>query len=142
MSNKAYKNLNIDRLPDRLSDSEVITYINTVRIGASQLEKFKKLSSRKDEVLSRWFNVSVRTFRNYKTTGAVLKTDIKEKLILLLSLYKHGEEVFGSIEDFNAWLQEENFYFDGATPDSFLDTVSGIRFAENRLTAIEYGDNV
>lgn len=142
MRSKAYKILDIEGLPDRLSDSDVITYIYTVTLGSRQMEKLKKMSSRKDDVLSHWFNVSVRTFRNYKTSSAVLKTDIKEKLILLLSLYKHGEEVFSSIEDFNAWLKEENFFFDGDTPDSYLDTVSGIRFVENRITAIEYGDNI
>jgi uncharacterized protein (DUF2384 family) len=53
----------------------------------------------------------------------------------------HGIEVFGTKEKFEQWLNTENFFFDKKSPVSFLNTVTGIRFVNDRLTAIEYGDN-
>jgi uncharacterized protein (DUF2384 family) len=60
----------------------------------------------------------------------------------LLSLMQHGIEVFGSKSDFDQWLATENFFLDGKEPNSFLNTIAGVRFIDDRLTAMEYGDNV
>lgn len=66
---------------------------------------------------------------------------MKENILLILSLVIHGIEVFGTKEKFEQWLDTKNFYFDNKSPVSFLNTVTGIRFVNDRLTAIEYGDN-
>lgn len=58
------------------------------------------------------------------------------------SLIKHGKKVFGSKPKFEEWLQSRNFFFDGKPPIEFLSTVRGIRFIDDRLTGMEYGDNV
>ncbi len=71
----------------------------------------------------------------------VNKDNVKKQQ-LLLSLFKHGSEILGSSDAFNKWLNEENFYFDGKAPVSYLNTVDGIKFVESRLTAMEYGDNI
>ncbi len=65
----------------------------------------------------------------------------KEKLLLLISLYKQGEKVFGSKEEFNDWLEKPNFHFNNKRPVDFFKTISGIRYIEDRLTGILYGDN-
>jgi len=96
-----------------------------------------------DSVLSDWLNITPRTYRNYKqNTDVVLKGNVKEHIVLLLSLYKHGVEVFGNTADFEHWLTEKNRLLDNEAPYSFLTTVSGIKFIDNRLTALEYGENV
>lgn len=96
-----------------------------------------------DTILSEWLNITPRTFRNYKNNPElVLKGNVREHIILILSLYKHGIEVFGDIADFEHWLSTKNFLLDNITPITFLDTVSGIKFIDNRLTAMEYGENV
>jgi len=70
--------------------------------------------------------------------------DIPESIsdIELISLFKHGVEVFGTQENFCNWLIANNFYLDNDTPMNYLKTISGIRLIEDRLTGIEYGDNV
>ena len=95
-----------------------------------------------DEAIAKWLNISVRTLRNYKKPENKFKDNIKEQLLLLLSLFKHGNDVFGSSSSFNEWLNAGNFFFDGTAPASYLNTVTGVRFVDDRLTAIEYGDNV
>ena len=136
---KELKNI---KIPGRLSNAEVISWLQSEDINWKYMLFFKQYSSLKDETISKWLNISVRTLRNYRKPDNKLKDNVREQLLLLLSLFKHGNEIFGSSEDFNNWLNEENFYFDGNRPVSYLNTVTGIRFVENRLTAMEYGDNV
>jgi uncharacterized protein (DUF2384 family) len=95
-----------------------------------------------DDILSDWLNISVKTFREYKKPNSVFKENVKEQVLLLLSLIKHGIEVFGSVNEFDNWLNRDNFYFDNKSPMSFMNTVTGIKFIDDRLTAMEYGDNV
>lgn len=102
----------------------------------------KSLTQFTDDILSSWLNVTVKTFRNYKREDVDFKDNMKEQIILLLSLIKHGIEVFEDNETFEDWLVTSNFYFGDQQPISYLNTVSGIRFVQSRLTAIEYGDNV
>ena len=67
------------------------------------------------------------------------KNDIPPKSLGLL--FKHGIEVFGTKENFTNWLEKENFFFDKKAPIEFTKTNIGIKFIDDRLTGIEYGDN-
>jgi uncharacterized protein (DUF2384 family) len=58
------------------------------------------------------------------------------------ALIKHGIEVFGTEENFEHWLQKDNFFFDNKSPLVFINTNEGLKFIDDRLTGIEYGDNV
>lgn len=62
--------------------------------------------------------------------------------MLLISLFKHGIEMFESTEEFYIWLNTSNYFLDGDLPVNYLKTISGIRLIKDRLTAMEYGDNV
>jgi uncharacterized protein (DUF2384 family) len=57
------------------------------------------------------------------------------------ALIKHGIEVFETEENFVEWLEKENYFFDKKLPKEFMNTVGGIKFIDDRLTALEYGDN-
>lgn len=112
------------------SNSEFIAILDSV-IGLS------------DTVLSKWLNITPRTFRNYRnSTNLILKENTKEHVILILSLYKHGIELFDTVENFEFWLSKNNPVLDNRAPIEFLETISGIKFIDDRLTAMEYGENV
>ena len=64
------------------------------------------------------------------------------KTITKQSLVEHGIEIFGTKENFQCWLEKENFFFGKKAPAEFMTTDSGIKFIDDRLTGIEYGDNV
>jgi len=129
-------------VPDRISDNTILTYLQTENIGWEYVEAIKKLTEFNDTILSSWLNVSVKTFRSYKQPENKLNANLREQVLLLLSLIKHGISVFGNIKEFENWLKNKNFYFDNKSPISYLNTVTGIRFVNDRLTAIEFGDNV
>ena len=128
-------------VPANITESQVVLYLATPSLGNKQVKLFKQLTNSTDKTISEWFGVSEKTFQGYKRSSANLGMGFKEKLLLLLSLYKLGERVFGSIELFNNWLEKPNFHFNNKQPHSFFTTISGIRYLEARLMGIEYGDN-
>ena len=129
-------------IPIRITDNELLTYINDNHIDYKYVDTLKKIAHTSDSIISELLNVTSRTLRNYRSEKRkTLNTSLSEKLVLLISLYKHGEEVFDSTEKFNDWLDSDNFFFDNDHPRTFLKTITGIRFIEDRLTGIEYGDN-
>ncbi|WP_281225445.1 MbcA/ParS/Xre antitoxin family protein [Flavobacterium aquiphilum] len=132
----------IKDIPEIGDLTKIFFYVKNHNVNFQYLNLLKELTNLKDDIISNWLNINTRTFRNYKKSDVVLKDNTKEHIVLLISLYKHGIEVFDSIENFDKWLITENFLLDKKAPMDFLDTVSGLKFIDDRLTAIEYGDNV
>ncbi|RYM34848.1 DUF2384 domain-containing protein [Brumimicrobium glaciale] len=131
----------IEEAPATVSDVEMVYYVNSVNIASREFKFFKKLARKTDKIISEWFNISEKTFQNYKNLKTEISMPFKEKFLLLVSLYKKGELVFGSKEAFNHWLETPNFQFNNTPPVEFFKSISGIRYIEDRLTGIEYGDN-
>lgn len=125
-----------------VNDSAVLTYIQDKVIDSRHINYLKKMSGFTDDILSEWLDVSVKTLRSYKTSNSHLKENIRERVILLISLMNHGIRVFGSNVKFDQWLNANNYFLDAKTPASFLKTITGIRFIDDRLTAMELGDNI
>ncbi|ADQ16483.1 antitoxin Xre/MbcA/ParS toxin-binding domain-containing protein [Leadbetterella byssophila] len=133
----------IEGIPSVGESAHVYLYTVKSKLDAEYISILDHLIGMSDTTLSKWLNITPRTFRNYKNNSAlVLKDNIKEHIILILSLYKHGIEVFGSVENFEKWLMEKNPLLDHQAPSDFLETISGITFIDDRLTAMEYGENV
>lgn len=136
----------IKDIPSNIEDSDVLKYLHTYRITYSLFKFLNTLYHNNVTRISGYFDLTPRTYRNYLARyrdPAVIENDsYKEKAILLVSLFKHGSDVFGNDNKFLKWLEQENFFFDNLKPFEFLNTVSGIQLVKNRLTAIEYGDNV
>lgn len=136
------ENAILDKVPGHINDGEILHLLYSTEITWKHVNTLKTLTDFNDVVLSDWLNISVKTFREYKKPKSIVKENVKEQVLLLLSLVKHGATVFGSVKEFETWLNQENFYFDQKSPVSFLNTITGIKFIDDRLTAMEYGDNV
>lgn len=132
----------IKEIPSLNDFSKIYFYTIKTELDKDFIELLDKIIGLNDTILSNWLNITPRTFRNYKKKDdIVLKGNIKEHIISILSLYKHGIDVFGNTENFENWLAVKNYLLDNKAPVEFLDTISGIKFIDNRLTAIEYGEN-
>ena len=129
-------------VPAQLNDSEILYLLHKKDINWKYLNALRELTHLNDDIIAGWLNLSVRTFRDYRKPDAVYKENIKEHVLLLLTVIKHGINVFGSKDEFDKWLYTKNFFLDNETPGSFLNTITGIKFIDDRLTAIEFGDNV
>ncbi len=135
-----YKDIARD-LPMVNESAAMYHYTTKMNIGTSYIKVLDKVVTLTDDVISRWLNITPRTFRNYKTKDVLLKDNTREHVVFLLSLYKHGIEVFESKDKFEKWLMQENFFLDQKAPMDFLETISGIRLIDGRLTAMEFGEN-
>lgn len=129
-------------IPSGIDHNKTLRMISTGRVSYKHLESLKTLTSLNDKKIATWFDISEKTFRAFKAHGHDVKARILEHTVMALSLIKHGAEVFGTTDAFTAWLEKENFYFDKKAPIAFMDTYSGIKFIDDRLTAMEFGDNV
>ncbi|MBU1820591.1 MAG: MbcA/ParS/Xre antitoxin family protein [Bacteroidetes bacterium] len=136
------ENAILEEVPGHISDAEILHLLYSTDISWQHVNALKTLTDFNDEVLADWLGISVKTFREYKKPQSAVKENVKEQVLVLLSLMKHGVSVFGSMEEFENWLYLENFYLDYKSPISFLNTITGIKFIDDRLTAMEYGDNV
>jgi putative toxin-antitoxin system antitoxin component (TIGR02293 family) len=132
----------MDDLPAVNDAISIYAYASNPNRDNQFIHTLSNMSFLNEEILSNWLNITTKTFRNYKNNPAIiLKGNIREHLVMLLSLYKHGKDVFGNIETFERWLSSPNPLLGQKKPLSFLDTTSGIQWIDNRLTAMEYGEN-
>jgi putative toxin-antitoxin system antitoxin component (TIGR02293 family) len=129
-------------IPARVTPSLVLGSIGKKRFDRRYFIAFKHLSTLPDTELADKLNINVKTLRRYRNHTVEVKKPLQEHVIILASLLKHGLEVFGDKEKLTEWLTKKNLLLDGNSPIDFLDTISGIQFVEDRLIAIEYGDNV
>lgn len=104
-----------------------------------QLEKTVSLN---DDIIADWLNITPRTYRNYKAKDTELKPNTKEHIVMILALYDHGIDVFGDTSIFEKWLSTPNLFLDQKPPLYYMNTISGIRMIDDRLTALEYGENI
>ena len=132
----------LEGIPHPSNEIGILTFLSRGTIGPQHIHLLKKITGFNDTLLSTLLNVSPRTMGSYKRPDTVISDAIKEKLVLLISLFKHGTKVLGSFENFEQWLKTPNFFFDKSAPMIFLNSITGIRYVDNRLTAMEYGDNV
>lgn len=131
-----------EAIPATFDTSRTLSLVKQSKNPVQYLTLLKKESGETDEDLSDLLDMNVKTWRAKKTgKGANLEPSIVERTILLISLFRHGKDVFGSVDNFKRWLDKENFFFEKKTPRTFMDTVSGIKFIDDRLTGLEYGDN-
>lgn len=131
-----------DNIPAIHDATNMLLYVYKSDINSRHLNTLKTLTNLNDDIVAGKLNINARTLRNYRKGNVSLKGNTKEQVVLLLSLFTHGIEVFGTKENFDAWLDAKNVMLGLKRPLDFMDTVSGIRFIDDRLTAIEYGDNV
>jgi len=136
------KSYPIKDIPQVVSEPDVLYAVRQNNITSNYIDRLKRLSGLKDELLSASLNLNIKTFRSYKLKPITIKPYLQEHVFTLLALFKHGIAFFGTSDKFGEWLQKENYYFDNDLPINFLNTISGIRYTDDRLTAMEYGDNV
>jgi uncharacterized protein (DUF2384 family) len=137
----------LETIPSNVDEHKILNLMHSgimeKREGKKYLLSIKYCTHANDKEISKWLGLSERTYGNYKKARSIsLKPQLQEQILMILTLFKHGKEVFGSFEGFKLWLESENFFFNKKRPIDYLTTSSGLKFVDDRLTAMEYGDNV
>jgi len=103
------------------------------------------------DFISSQLNVSVKTalaivgmpqttYNKKKNDHSLLDQRNSELILLIIELIQYGQEVFNQEkEKYQRWLKKPNSSLGGQTPESMLDTTSGIEEVRKCLSRIEYG---
>ena len=87
------------------------------------------------------FGLPQTTYNKKKKEKTLLNPRDSEVILVLTELLDYGIEVFNNEEDkFNRWLKKSNLSLGGNTPESFLDSITGIQEVRNCLNRIQYGN--
>lgn len=122
------------------SSASILADVKRFENAIEHLDFIKQRSKVPDDVIAYWLNVNVKTYRSYRNHKNELKPDQVEHIVILERLIAHGVSVFGP-DGFPTWLLQENFMFDRQRPADLLNTNSGVRLVDDRITGIEFGDN-
>ncbi len=131
-----------DRVPVYLRNTDVVNYLQHENVDWTYVDSLKTATSFTDETIAEWLNVNVKTFRSYRLPDNPMKPNVREQVLLLLSLLNQGKAILGSPKNFQQWLETPNFFFDNKAPILLMNTVTGVRLISDRLIAMEFGDNV
>ncbi|HMR82988.1 MAG TPA: DUF2384 domain-containing protein [Niabella sp.] len=81
------------------------------------------------------------TYNKRKNEQAILDSRNSELIVLITELIDYGIEVFNNEEEkFQRWLKKNNQALGGNSPESLLDTITGIDEVKFCLNRIEYGN--
>ena len=100
--------------------------------------KITNLSNKK--LANKVYEMTPKTLSSYKKEGKYFNSRIIEISIKIEELYKKGIEVFITTNNFNNWLEKENYGLGEEKPINFLKTSTGIDLVYEELVRIEYGD--
>lgn len=104
------------------------------------------------DVLSKRINVPVKeflhifglpqtTYNKKRRENSFLNGRDSEIILLLIELVDYGIEVFNNEEEkFQRWMKKQNISLGGNSPESLLDSTTGIQEVKNCLNRIEYGN--
>jgi putative toxin-antitoxin system antitoxin component (TIGR02293 family) len=80
------------------------------------------------------------TYNKKKSEHSLLDSRDSELIMLITEMIDYGIEVFNFEEEkFQRWLKKPNLSLDGNTPESMLDTITGIDEVKFCLNRIEFG---
>lgn len=81
------------------------------------------------------------TYNKKKSTKSMLDSRNSELILLINDLIDYGTEVFNREEEkFLRWMGKPNVSLGGNTPESLLDTTTGIAEVRNALNRLEFGN--
>ncbi len=104
------------------------------------------------DVISKRINVPVKevlhifglpqtTYNKKRREKSLLNGRDSEVVLLLTELIDYGVEVFNDEEDkFLRWMKKQNYSLGDNSPESLLDSFTGIQEVRNCLNRIEYGN--
>ncbi len=131
-----------------VSDTEVYYWnsrmdrVNLVRQGVSYhaIEAISKKMNTPVKDMLVLLNIPQTTYNKKRRENSLLSGRDSEFILLLSELTDFGQEVFNGEKDkFSRWLKKPNLSLGGLTPESLLDSVTGIQEVRNALNRLEYG---
>lgn len=86
-----------------------------------------------------FLHLSERTLHRYRKDKLKFDPLHSERILELVLLFRKGEVVFGSEQNYFTWLTTRNISLGGKVPRSLLGSSVGINLVKDELTRIEHG---
>lgn len=122
-------------------DIGVFNLIDIAQKGIS-FKLFDGISKKFPFTMQDWadfLHISGKTLSRYQKEDKSFDVLQSEKILQIEMLYKRGEEVFSSSENFLIWLQSESVALGKTKPQDLLGSVFGISLLMDELSRIEHG---
>ena len=122
-------------------DGNILSLIEMIRNGI-KFPAFSFLAAKSPFSLSEWssfLHISDRTMQRYKKESLTFDPLQSEKIVEIALLFNKGNEVFGTTDKFNLWLESDNLALGMLKPKNLLDSSFGINLLKDELDRIENG---
>jgi putative toxin-antitoxin system antitoxin component (TIGR02293 family) len=118
-----------------------ISIVMTSRRGVDAIAFWDvtELTGYRREEMATLFDTSLKTLLRYRDTNRKLSPAAGELALKIMALFRHGEEVFGSIDEFRSWLNTPAYGLGGQVPYLLMQTSGGIDLIDDELSRIEFG---
>ncbi|RZJ69383.1 antitoxin Xre/MbcA/ParS toxin-binding domain-containing protein [Flavobacterium sp.] len=120
-----------------------IERVNLVREGIpyDSIEVVSKRLNNPVKSVLALLGIPQTTYNKKKSEHSMLDSRDSELIVLITELIDYGLEVFNHEEEkFQRWLKKPNLSIGGNSPESMLDTISGLNEVKFSLNRIEYGN--
>lgn len=131
------------------SDGKVYVWSNKMeRVGLirqgipyDSIEIIGKRMNRPVKAMLSLVGLPQTTYNKKKSEHSLLDSRDSELILLITELLDYGIEVFNNEDEkFQRWLKKPNLSLGGNTPDSLLDTITGINEVKFCLNRLEFGN--
>jgi len=119
-----------------------LTIVKTSNDGvdATVFSELHEISGIKRQFLAESiFDVSLKTMMRYEKENKKLNPKHSEIALKLMSLFRKGIEIFGSLTSFVSWLDKPALGLGDQVPMLMLNTITGMDLVEEELLRIEHG---
>jgi len=99
---------------------------------------FAEVIKMDNKSLAGLLHLSSRTISNYHQNKQLLEPAQGEHLLKLIALYDKGIEIFGTIDEFNYWLNKP-FWNAAEKPADWLVTFGGVDLVMQEIDRLAYG---
>lgn len=126
---------------DAVDDKSVLTIVKAIRDGVGQ-NVFSKIAEQGQFTMPEWssyLHISERTLQRLKKEKRPFDSPQSERIIQIMLLFQLGQEVFGSLDKFNNWMETDNLALGRIMPKQLLDSAFGIDLVKDELIRIEQG---
>jgi putative toxin-antitoxin system antitoxin component (TIGR02293 family) len=127
-------------LPPKAQFESETDYIQLIRKGVSKksIDHLIEATSITAAEMAELMETTPRKLAAIKP-NTIMEKSQSEKAVNIARLYSLGEEVFGSKEEFNKWMNGRVPSLGKQMPKEYLDTASGINLLMDELGRIQHG---
>jgi putative toxin-antitoxin system antitoxin component (TIGR02293 family) len=123
-----------------LGIKDTLSIIHAARKGirATVFYSFAAVTNISEKDLAALLHVHPRTISNYRDNNKYFNPVESEHLLKLISLFAKGEQLFGTIDQFNNWLAQPH-WDKKETALEWLSTPGGVDLISDELDRLAYG---